>query len=121
MFLATVSKPRQLLYLRYIQRVSAEELELGRKDIVALLADLAPGFRLVADLSQLDTMDVRCASEIGKIMELCAHKGVELVVRIIPDPDKDIGMNILSLFHYRHQPRMVTCKDLLEAATLLAL
>ena len=54
-------------------------------------------------------------------LELCDAKGVSLVVRVIPDPAKDIGMNILSLFHYRHRPRSVTCASMEEAARLLAL
>jgi hypothetical protein len=120
MFLATVNKPKQLLYLRYIQRVRVEELEQGRKDIDILLADLRRGFRLVADLSGLESMDVNCAREIGKVMELCEQQGVGLVIRIIPEPEKDIGMNILSLFHYHRHPRIVTCKDLAEAVALLA-
>ncbi len=121
MFLATVNKPKQLLYLSYIERVTVDELERGRKDIETLLADLAPGFRLVGDLSRLDAMDVKCSKEIGKVMELCEQKGVGLVVRIIPDPQKDIGMNILSLFHYRRHLRIVTCESLAEAGKLLTL
>jgi anti-anti-sigma regulatory factor len=101
--------------------VSAEELERGRKDIETLLAELTPGFRLVGDLSSLETMDASCAAEIGRAMELCEQKGVGLVVRIIPDPRRDIGMNILSLFHYRRHPRIVTCESLAEAGRLLAL
>jgi hypothetical protein len=46
---------------------------------------------------------------------------VELVVRVIPDPTKDIGLNILSVFHYRHRVRVVTCQTMEEAARLLAL
>ena len=121
MFLATVNQPKQLLYLSYIQQVGVEELKEGRTDIVALLAELRPGFRLVADLCWLENMDVNCATEIGKVMELCEQKGVGLVVRIIPNPEKDIGMSILSLFHYRRHPRIVTCKSVAEAGKLLGL
>lgn len=121
MFLATVSKPKQLLWLSFIKKVGAEELEQSLGDIEILLADLSRGFRLVTDLSQLDSMDVNCTAEIGKVMELCEQKGVGLVVRIIPDPAKDIGMNILSLFHYHHHPRTVTCNNMAEAAERLSL
>jgi hypothetical protein len=43
-----------------------------------------------------------------------------MVVRVIPDPQKDIGLNILSLFHYRRRVRIVTCKTLAEAMKALA-
>ena len=121
MFLATVNQPRQLLYLTYIQHVTLQELERGRKDILALLDGVTTGFRVVADLNWLDRMDVECAAEIGRIMEFCEQRGVGQVVRIIPDPGKDIGLSILSLFHYRHNPHIVTCRSLAEAGKVLAL
>jgi anti-anti-sigma regulatory factor len=121
MFLATVSKPKQLLYLSFIGRVSVEQLQQGREDIMSLLADLGSGFRVLADLSQLDSMDINCATEIGKVMELCEQMGVRLVIRIVPDPAKDIGLNILSLFHYRLRPRIITCNSLAEAEDALQL
>ncbi|HUJ45409.1 MAG TPA: hypothetical protein VLW52_17575 [Opitutaceae bacterium] len=121
MFLATVSKPQRLLYLSFVQHVSVKELERGRADFVALLADLPSGFRLLTDLSQVESIDVECAREIGRVMELCEQKGVGLVVRVIPDPEKDIGMNLLSLFHYHRHPRIVTCKNMVEAAERLGL
>jgi hypothetical protein len=54
-------------------------------------------------------------------MELCDQKGVALVVRVIPDPTKDVGLGILSRFHYHHRPRSVTCESMVEAAELLSL
>jgi hypothetical protein len=121
MFLATVSKPKQLLYLSYIEQVAVEELEQGREDVVRLLDGLASGFRLVTDLSRLHSMDVHCATEIGRVMELCDQRGVEVVVRVVPDPAKDIGLDILSIFHYPNRPTIVTCKSMVEAAKLLSL
>jgi hypothetical protein len=43
-----------------------------------------------------------------------------MVVRVIPNPQKDIGLNILSLFHYRRRVRIVTCETLEEAMNALA-
>ena len=105
----------------YIGDVSVEELKQGLSEIVTLLDDLSSGFRVLADLRGLDRMDPKCAKEIGKAMELCDQKGVGLVVRIIPDPQKDIGMKILSIFHYRNRPRIVTCETLVEAGEVLGL
>jgi anti-anti-sigma regulatory factor len=119
MFLATINKGKQLLCLTFIGGVSVEELERAHIDIAGLLDELTSGFRLLADFSSLGSMDINGAREIGKTMELCEQKGVALVVRIIPDPGKDIGLNILSVFHYRHRPRIVTCKSLVEAGEVL--
>ncbi len=115
-----VNASKQVLYLSYIGRVTAEELKEGRKDLPLLLAPLKPNFRLVTDLSQLDFMGVECGKEIGKIMELCDQKDVGVVVRVIPDPAKDIGMEILSMFHYLRPPEIFICRDIVEAAKILA-
>jgi hypothetical protein len=53
-------------------------------------------------------------------MDLLNQHGVAMIVRVIPDPHKDIGLNILSLFHYRRGIRIVTCKTMEEARTVLA-
>ena len=121
MFLAALNKPKQLLHLNYIGHVRAEDLVRERDNAAALLAELPAGFRLLADLERLESMDPGCATEIGKFMELCDRKGVGLVVRVIPDPKKDIGLNILSLFHHAHRPRTATCRTMTEAARLLSL
>jgi hypothetical protein len=121
MFLATINKSKQLLCLSYFGEVGVADLEKAHLDVVSLLAELTKGFRLLTDLGRLDSMEMACTTEIAKIMELCDQKGVGLVVRVIPDPTKDIGLNILTLFHYRKRPRLATCKTMVEAARLLAL
>jgi hypothetical protein len=121
MFLVTANKPQQLLYLSYFQRVRAEEIRRGIEDIKALMTDLKPGFRLLADFGRLESMDLACTAEIGRMMELIDQSGVGLLVRVIPDPSKDIGLDIMSLFHYRRRPRMVTCKSMAEAFKKLSL
>ena len=121
MFLATVNKPKRLLHLSFIQHVQAEDLKRGREDVAALLADLPAGFRLLTDLERLESMDAACAKEVGRLMELCAQKGVGIVVRVIPDPQKDIDFNILAIFHYAHRQQAVTCANMEEAGKVLSL
>jgi hypothetical protein len=58
---------------------------------------------------------------IERMMDLFNKKGVEMVVRVIPDPYKDIGLNIMSLFHYPRRVHIVTCETLEEAREVLAL
>jgi hypothetical protein len=121
MFLAAINKPKQLLHLSFIGRVGKEELERAREDLAAFVADLGPGFRLLTDLGRLESMDLDCGTTIGQVMELCDRKEVGLVVRVIPDPRKDIGMSILSLFHYKHRVNTMTCETMEEAARALRL
>ena len=121
MILATINRARQLLYLTYIGRVGVSEVERWQGEITALLDDLSPGFRLLVDLERLDSMDVKAVASVGKVMELLDQRGLSLSVRVIPDPSKDIGLNILTQFHYRRQIRVVTCQTMTEALAALEL
>ena len=64
-------------------------------------------------------MDVACAPHIEKAMDLCNEKGASIVVRVIPDPTRDIGLQIMSVFHYDGRVRIVTCTTLAEAEEIL--
>ena len=46
--------------------------------------------------------------------------GIAKVVRIIPDPKKDIGLNIMSVFHYQRRVQIITCETLDQADQALA-
>jgi len=52
---------------------------------------------------------------------LVDKSGVGQIVRVIPDPTKDIGMNILSVFHYLSRPEFITCNTMTEAGRQLDL
>ena len=121
MFLATSNKAKKLLHLSYIGNVGAADLQRGHDDVVALLADLPAGFKMLVDLGRLKSMDTDCVDELGKIMDLFDQHGLEQVVRVVPNPSKDIGFNILARFHYHHNPRITNCKTMIEAEKLLSL
>lgn len=84
------------------------------------LSQLSSGFRVLADLSDLQSMDVSCAPHIKQIMELCNKAGVDTVIRVIPDPKRDIGLQIMSYFHYGSGVRIVTCETLAQAINMLS-
>lgn len=113
-------KEKNLLTIRFTGRVNVDEAKRSGEEIAALLPGLAAGFQLLSDLTSLEAMDMACASEIERTMDLCNRKGVKRVVRVIPDPSKDIGLNIMSLFHYSRRVQMVTCETLDEALKILA-
>ena len=119
MFQVEVDKSKNLLKIIYAQHVGPEDTQRVEEKIPSLVPDLRPGFRLLTDLSGLESMDLACVPYIERMMDLCNKKGVEMVVRVIPDPQKDIGLNILSLFHYRRRVRIVTCPTLEEAMKAL--
>ena len=114
-----VDQPKELLVVRYNGVVGPKETEVGLGQIQSGLAQLKSGFRLLADLTELQLMDVGCAPFIEKAMDVCNEKGVSMVVRVIPDPHRDIGMRIMSIFHYGSNVRIVTCETLAQAAKAL--
>lgn len=121
MVLVTINKAKRLLYLAYIGRVTFQDMKRVREGMADVLEQLPANIRVLGDLERLESMDAASASEIGKVMEMLDKKGVDTAVRVIPDPSKDIGFNILSLFHYRKKKRVVTCQTMDEAAKELGL
>jgi anti-anti-sigma regulatory factor len=121
MLLMSLNQTKQFLQVRYIGKITASEFQRTKDEFLALMAEMSPGFTLLGDFSQLDSMDADCAAEIGRNMDLLAKAGVGLVIRVMPDPRKDIGLNILTAFHYAQRPRILTCKTLAEAAEALKL
>jgi hypothetical protein len=110
-----VDQPKNLLVIRYRGAIASAELERGLEEVRAALAILTTGFRLLGDLTELQSMEVSCAPFLERIMDLCNKKGVTTVVRVIPDPHLDIGLQIMSIFHYGSTVRIVTCETLANA------
>jgi len=82
--------------------------------------DIDPGFRVLADFRWLDSMDSAAARHVAEIMDAIAEKGVASVTRVIPDPHKDIGLNILSQFHYGPEIQIATFETLADALQTMA-
>jgi anti-anti-sigma regulatory factor len=111
--------PKKLLEIRYEGVIQAEETEKGLEQLRASLGRLETGFRVLVDLTALELMDMKCAPFVEKAMDLCNEKGASIVVRVIPDPHRDIGMAVMSIFHYGGDVRIFTCETLGQAEELL--
>lgn len=74
---------------------------------------------LLTDLTMLESLDGDCAADIGAMAELLNRHCGSTVIRVIPDPSKDIGFNIISLFHLRPPVKVHTRASLAEAISLL--
>jgi hypothetical protein len=86
-----------------------------------LLPEIKPGFHAFADFRWLESMDPAAARHIASIMDALAGKNVASVTRVMPDPHKDIGLNILSQFHYGANVRIVTFETLADAIQDIAM
>jgi hypothetical protein len=118
MFVAEIDRTHCLLKITVADHVATEDARLCLKRLQSLLVDIQPGFRLVSDLSGIKSMSADTAPYIGQIMDLCAAKGLQSVVRVLPsDKRNDIGYAILSQFHYGPEVRIVTFNNAEEAAS----
>lgn len=120
MFQVETDQTKNLMTLTFSRHVTQQETRRWKDEIKTRLADLRPGFKLLADFIRMDAMDVACAPDIEAVMELCNQAGISKIVRIIPDPRKDIGLSIMSLFHYRRGVTIVTRETMEEALVALA-
>ncbi len=119
MFEVKADASGRLVRVRYFGHVTAAGMKACLAEVVRTLPAMRPGFTVLTDLSGLDSMDLDCVPFLTKIMDASRAQGVGTVVRIVPDPTKDIGFNILSLIHYRRGVQIVTCETPAEAERVL--
>lgn len=120
MYAVEFDQSKRLLVISAVERVTAEQARLAAQRVHELSEDVVPGFRVLADYRWLESMDSAAAFHIGKIMDVLAQKGVASVTRVIPDPHKDIGLNILSHFHYGPEIQIATFETLADALQNIA-
>jgi anti-anti-sigma regulatory factor len=120
MFQVQSDKAKNLLEIHFSGNVTVEEAKESLEKVRAELSRFQQGFTLLTDLSKLENMSPACAPSIEATMDACRKAGVGKVVRVIPDPHKDIGLSIMSLFHYPRKIRIITCETMNEAKKILA-
>lgn len=120
MYAVEIDQSKHLLVISAAQRVTAEQAKLAAQRVRQLLQEVAPGFHVLADFRWLDSMDSGTARHIADIMDALAEKEVASVTRVMPDPHKDIGLNILSQFHYGAEIHIATFTTLADALQSIA-
>jgi hypothetical protein len=120
MFSIEASDAERLVKIIWSGQVDSDEMRRCAEEMGVTISKMRPGFRLLTDLTHLESMDHAGAPYIGSIMDLCVNSQVEHVVRVIPDPNKDIGLNIMSYFHYGSKIRVTICENLADAMRRLA-
>jgi hypothetical protein len=120
MFSVETDRSKRLLVISVAGRVTAAEVKEAAKRVREIVGDLAPGFRALTDYRWLESMETAAAPYIARIMDTLASRGISSVVRVVPDPHKDIGLNILSQFHYGPAIQVMTFESLADAVQSLA-
>jgi hypothetical protein len=120
MYQVETDRARNLISITFRDHVGPAEVAQGRAQVAVALEAMKPGFRLLADLSGLDSMEYACAPEIQATMDLLRKNGVAEVVRVVPDPKKDIGFAVMSYFHYDRETPVLTFASRAEALEKLS-
>jgi hypothetical protein len=120
MYTVELDRSKRLLVISAAQRVTAEQAKQAAQQVRELLQDVAPGLRVLADFRWLESMDSGTARYVADMMDALTAKQVASVTRVMPDPHKDIGLNILSQFHYGPEIQITTFDRLADAVQSLA-
>lgn len=107
-------KKQNRITLTYEGNVDAREVEELYLKLQDLITKCRRGFTVLADLSSANSVTKESLPFIKKIMDLLNQHGISEIIRVIPDPDKDIGFSIMSVFHYDKGVKVVTCQTLEE-------
>ena len=111
---------RKLLHLIYVGTLHKAAAQAVLEATRVALRSLPPGFDVLSDLRELKSVDKEAIPTLDEIMDLVNAHGVGKVVRILPAATEDFGFAIMSLFHYGHAVRIVTCLHLEEAVARLS-
>jgi len=121
MYAVELDQSKRLLVISALQRVTAQQVKAVAQRVRELLQAVAPGFRVLVDFRWLDSMDSAAAPYLAEIMDTLTERGVSSVARVLSDPHKDIGLNILSQFHYGPDIPIRTFDTLADALQSIAM
>jgi len=119
MYSVESDRSKRLLVISAAGQVTKKEVEIVALRVREMMKEVTPGFRVLTDFRWLDRMEPAAAPHLAEIMDTVAEKDVAAVIRVVPDPHKDIGLNILSQFHYGPQIKLATFESLAEALSAL--
>ena len=120
MFVVETDTTKQLLVLSVAGKVTADESRETVAQVREKVEEMAPGFVTLVDFRWLESMPTASVPFVAEIMDVLAAKKVRAVVRVMPDRQRDIGLNILSPFHYGPDVRLMTFETLADAIQALA-
>jgi|SRR4030095_12083785 anti-anti-sigma regulatory factor len=115
MYAVELDRSKRLLVISAVGHVMAREVKAVAQRVREVLHQAAPGFHVLADFRWLESMDSTAAPHLAEIMDALTEKGVGSVTRVFSDPRKDIGLNILSQFHYGPNVSITTFETLADA------
>ena len=119
MLKALYDPKHNVLIMELVGRIDAAQMERFVPEVQKVIPKHGKGFRILTDLSGVQEVALDTREPIKKLMDFLDDQGVTEILRVIPDPVQDIGLNIMSLFHYSKDVRFFTFQSRKEAESRL--
>lgn len=113
-------RARNLVLIEFKGVVTLIDSDRFFAEVEHILPRCSRGFVLMTDMSELVKIESDVKGAIIRSMDLFNSLGVKNIIRVIPDPAKDIGLGILSIFHYGRDVKIATVQTRAEAEERLA-
>ncbi len=105
--------------LEFEGNVDAAQAKQYYFDLEKALPKGTEPFKLLVDISSIETAELEAKDEIEKGMDLLNAHGVTDIFRVNPDPDLDIGFNFMAASHFPKRVQIHTLRSRKEAQALL--
>lgn len=115
-----IDRSKRLLIISAAGHVRTEEVQQAAQEVREALRQVAPGLRTLIDFRWLESIHPSSAPYIAQILEALAQKQAASIIRIIPDPGKDVRLQILSQFRNSDELPISTVETLVEALDRLS-
>jgi len=115
MLKTNIDSQNNLIIISFEGVVDQDQTKSLHSSLKEMLPKLYAGFTIITDLSLLDKMHIDAHPALEEVMDLCNTHGVAKIIRIIPDSTKDIGFNLMSIFHYSKDVHIHSCQSFEEA------
>lgn len=102
---------RELVVIEFLGNVDAAQARQALDALERLVPDDGRRFKALADYTRVETMDVEVEAQVKKAMRLLDERGVSEVLRVLPDPDAEVGFDILSRFFYSRDVKFHTYRS----------
>jgi hypothetical protein len=119
MIRTSYDRKRNTVIIEFEGNVDAAQTEQIFADLEKMRPHLEKDFKLLTDFSSVHVMEFPVKAKIEKAMDLFNEQGVSEIMRVIPDPNMDIGFNLMSASHYSKKVKVHNFRSRQEAEAYL--
>src|SRR5687768_14291501 len=107
------------IVFEFVGRITLSDEPHVMAQLEKILPEQCQGFTILTDLTAVESWEANMQQAIKRVMDYLNQRGVSKIIRVIPDQQKDIGFNIMSIFHYSPEVQVMTVPTREEALARL--